>query len=381
MNTAKFNPNVRSLYKDIIEKNIIHNPADNFEYLPPRYGPPLIGCSQPLIGGGRFRENALASQNGHYPSIEAVESSTMGGFYGRSPHNIRVGSGRRVGKCGGVAILKHRVKPALMHELDSDYLPASDPHGSGRPRRLTNAIKKRILEQHPDLMEHHLAGGKIEWKKIWNQIKGVAGTVGKVANNPLVQQFTPDEYKDTLKNTANIANTVSGMGRPQRLTNAIKQRILQQHPQLLQHHLAGGKINWTKIWNGIKGVSGTIGKVASHPLVQQYTPDEYKDTLKTTGDIANAIHGSGAKQFFKDFGTGFKKGFKGSLNVASKILPVVSVFQPELAPLAAASIGANKAFGGGVRRRAGERSGGKRFVKGSPEAKQFMAKLRSMRRQ
>ena len=369
MNTAKFNPNVRSLYKDIIEKNIIHNPADNFEYLPPRYGPPLIG-------GGRFRENVLASQNGHYPSIEAVENSTMGGFYGRSPHNTRVGSGRRVGKCGGVAILKHRVKPALMHEIDSDYLPASNPHGSGRPMRLTNAIKKRILEQHPDLMQHHLAGGKIEWKKIWNQIKGVAGTVGKVANNPLVQQFTPDEYKDTLKNTGNVANAISGMGRP-RLTNAIKQRILQQHPQLLEHHLAGGKIEWKKLWNNIKGVAGTVGKVASHPLVQQYTPDEYKDTLKSTGDIANAIHGAG---FWKDFGTGFKKGFKGSLNVASKILPVATAFAPELAPLTLATVGANKAFGG-RRKRAGERSGGKRFVKGSPEAKQFMAKLRSMRRQ
>ena len=50
--------------------------------------------------------------------------------------------------------------------------------------------------------------------------------------------------------------------------------------------------------------------------------------------------------FWKDFGTGFKSGFKGANKVASKILPIASIFQPELAPLAAASIAANKAMGG-----------------------------------
>ena len=86
MNTVKFNANVRNLFKNILKKNIIDNPNDNWDYLPPRYGQPL------RIGGKRVRDNALSSQNPHYPSIEAVEDSNMGVFYGRADHNIRVGS-------------------------------------------------------------------------------------------------------------------------------------------------------------------------------------------------------------------------------------------------------------------------------------------------
>jgi hypothetical protein len=86
--TAQFNPKVRALYENIISQNVI--PRDQFEYMPQRYG------------GGRIREDVLPGNNGHYPSIEQVEHSNMGGFYGRASHPIAVGSGR---KCGGVGIL------------------------------------------------------------------------------------------------------------------------------------------------------------------------------------------------------------------------------------------------------------------------------------
>jgi hypothetical protein len=162
-----------------------------------------------------------------------------------------------------------------------------------------------------------------------------------------------------------------------RLTNAIKQRILSQHPELMEEHLSGGKIDWNNIWNNIKKGASFVSKAA--PIVSSLAPEEYRDTINKTGDISGKISGMGRKKvgrpkkhythhdirmvepverhhkldgagFWKDFGTGFKSGFKGANKVASKILPIASIFQPELAPLAAASIAANKAMGG-VRRR------------------------------
>jgi hypothetical protein len=295
-NFVKLNSNVRHLFKNIIQKNIIDNPNDNFDYLPARYGPPL------RIGGGRVRHNALSSQNPYYPSIEAVEDSNFGGAYGRADHNIRVGSGRRA----GIAIMKNRVAPHLIHELDMDYMPThtiESIHGSGRAPRLTNAIKHHILQTHPELLEHHLAGGKIDWKKIWSGIKSTAGVVGKVASNPITKAFIPQEYHDTLDKTGQVANAVNGMGR-------------------------------------------------------------------------RSCKGGNAKQFFQDFGHGFVKGIKGTTKVASKILPVATVFAPELAPLAAASVAANKAMGG--RRRKVTKKG--HLVKGSQSAKEFMAHIRSLRK-
>lgn len=298
-NLVKFNPNVRNLYKNILQKNIVDNPQDNLDYLPARYG-------QPLIGGGRFRNNALSSQNPHYPSIEAVENSNMGGAYGRANHNMRVGSGRKAPR-DGIAIMKNRVKPALIHELNMDYMPTSTAesiHGGARHPRLTNAIKQRILESHPELMDHHLAGGKINWKQVWNGIKSTAGVVGKIASNPITKAFIPEEYHDTLDKTGQVSNAISGMGR--------------------------------------------------RKCVER---------------------GGNAKQFFKDFGHGFKIGLKGATNVASKVLPIAAAFQPELIPLAGATIAANKAMGG--KRKV---TGKAYLVKGSQAAREHMAKLRAMRK-
>ena len=53
--------------------------------------------------------------------------------------------------------------------------------------------------------------------------------------------------------------------------------------------------------------------------------------------------------FWKDFGDGFVKGIKGSTKVASKVLPIVTAFAPEIAPLTGAVMATNaiinKGFG------------------------------------
>jgi hypothetical protein len=238
----------------------------------------------------------------------------------------------------------------MLHNFDDD----ENFTGGGR---LTNAIKQRILETHPELHRIHLSGGKINWKSIWDGIKKGASVVSKVASNPLVQQYTPDEYKDILKKTGDISGAISGSGR---LTKAIKQRILETHPELHRIHLSGGKINWKSIWDGIKKGANVVSKVASNPLVQQFTPDEYKDTLKKTGDISGAISGMGRVSggvngagFWKDFGDGFVKGFKGSTKVASKVLPIMTAFAPEIAPLTGAVVAADKLINKGSGRRRG----------------------------
>jgi hypothetical protein len=169
--TAQFNPDVRNLYEGIVKKNVVHNARDTFEYLPERYGPEV---PQRLIGGGRVREEVLPGNNGHYPPTEAIEENHEGGFYGRYSHPTKVGSGR---KYGGVGVIRHRVEP-YANELDMDYLGGARtfaPHLASKAPRLTAAIKQRILQQHPHLMEHHLAGGKIDWAKIWKGIKSTAG--------------------------------------------------------------------------------------------------------------------------------------------------------------------------------------------------------------
>ena len=192
--TAQFNPEVRALYEDIIKRNVV--PRDEFDYMPQRYG------------GGRVREEALCGNDGHYPSISQIENSNFGGAYGRSPHPIAVGSGR---KCGGIGVLKQaRVEP-FINELDQDYMPVSASHGSGRAPRLTKKLKEQILAQHPQLMAHHLRGGAINWGKIWKGIKDTASFVSKAA--PVVSSLSGPEYSDTIDKVGNVSGAISGMGR------------------------------------------------------------------------------------------------------------------------------------------------------------------------
>ena len=272
--TVQFNPDVRALYEEIIKRNVVHNPRDEFEYMPERYG------------GGRVRDMALSGNDAHFPSNEQIIHSNMGGAYGRASHPIAVGSGRYERRCGGVGILKQRVEP-FMNELDMDYMPVSASHGAGRKPRLTNKIKQMLLEQHPMLMQHHLAGGKIDWGKIWKGIKDVGSFVSKAA--PIVSSLAPEEYRDTIDKTGDISGKISGLGR-------------------------GGSMNLMA------------------------------DLL---GNYATRKRGGNAKQFFKDFGTGFKQGIKQSARIAAPALSVASIFQPELAPLAMATGIASKAMGNG----------------------------------
>ena len=199
----------------------------------------------------------------------------------------------------------------------------------------------------------------------------------RVRDHPLAGYTAYSEEPSTLavpgptllNRTFNISpEQYEGSGR---ITKAFKQRMLSQHPELMKEHLSGGKIDWKNIWNNIKKGAHFVSKAA--PIISEFAPDEYKDTINKTGDISGKISGMGRRGrpkkhyvhhdkrivepverhhkldgagFWKDFGEGFKKGIKGSNKIASKILPIASIFQPELAPLAAASIAANKAMGG-----------------------------------
>ena len=156
-----------------------------------------------------------------------------------------------------------------------------------------------------------------------------------------------------------------GAGRAPRLTKRMKEQILAEHPMLMQHHLSGGKIDWGKIWKGIKDTASFVSKAA--PIAQQLAPEEYRDTIGKVGNVSGAISGMGRKRyahkaihpssvgagFWQDFGHGFKKGFKDTAKIASPILDVASAFNPELAPVALGVHAVNAAMGGRHVRRAG----------------------------
>jgi len=269
--TVQFNPDVRALYEEIIKRNVVHNPRDNFDYMPQRYG------------GGRVREEALCGNDGHYPSISQIENSDFGGAYGRASHPIVVGGSR---KCGGVGVLKQaRVEP-FINELDQDYFPISASHGSGRAPRLTKAMKQQILDMHPELKAHMLRGGKVDFKKLWGQIKSGLNVVSKAA--PIISSIAPEEYRDTINKTGDISGKISNIGGRRK--------------------------------------AGSMSLAAD-----------------LIGNYATRRRGRG---FWQDFGKGFKQGFKETAKIAAPALGVASIFQPELAPLAAATGLASKAMGG-----------------------------------
>ena len=63
------------------------------------------------------------------------------------------------------------------------------------------------------------------------------------------------------------------------------------------------------------------------------------------GIIEDLFTGKSARKFWGDVGRGFKKGFTGVSRVAAPILDVVSIFQPELAPVAMGVNLLNKGIG------------------------------------
>jgi hypothetical protein len=161
-----------------------------------------------------------------------------------------------------------------------------------------------------------------------------------------------------------------GSGRAPRLTKAMKQQILDMHPELKAHMLRGGKVDWGKIWKGVKDTLGFVSKAA--PLAAQIAGPEYSDTIGKVGDISGAISGMGRRKagsmslaadlignyatrrrgrgFWQDFGKGFKTGLKDISGVAAKAAPIGMLLAPEFAPEIGA-VGAlsgitNKALGG-----------------------------------
>lgn len=289
--TAQFNPEVRDLYEEIIKRNVV--PRDEFDYMPQRYG------------GGRVREEALCGNDGHYPSISQIENSNFGGAYGRSEYPIAVGSGR---KCGGVGVLKQaRVEP-FINELDQDYMPVSASHGAGRAPRLTKAIKQQILDMHPELKAHMLRGGKVDFKKLWGQIKSGLNVVSKAA--PIISSIAPEEYRDTINKTGDISGKISGMGRRKK--------------------------------------AGSMAQMAAIDLARR---------------AMSKRKGAG---FWQDFSKGFKTGLKDITGVAAKAAPIGMALMPEFAPEIGA-VGAlsgitNKALGGRRKRMTLPKSGHKREV-------------------
>jgi hypothetical protein len=74
---------------------------------------------------------------------------------------------------------------------------------------------------------------------------------------------------------------------------------------------------------------GRPKKHYTHHDVRLYEPEEHHQRVDGAG-------------FWKDFGHGFVQGIKGSTKVASKILPIATMLQPELAPLTGAVLATNK---------------------------------------
>lgn len=220
-------------------------------------------------------------------------------------------------------------------------------------RQLANDIRDNIdryLSTHPQaesLSSSYLTGGKrirAHPQAGFTSYSQDPATLVPSHGNLMLNTFNDDTYQG------------SGRKPTQRLTNAIKQRILNEHPELQKIHLSGGKIDFKKIFENMKKGLHFVSKAA--PIISSLAPEEYKDTINKTGDISGKISGMGRVSnckegagFWKDFGDGFMKGIKGSTKVASKILPIVTAFQPELAPLTGAVIGANQILNKGSGRR------------------------------
>jgi hypothetical protein len=208
-NLAQLNPNVRSLYENIIKKNIVYNPQYNLEQFPELYQNPKK--FQRMIGGTRLQQTVTSGNDGHFPSIEQVEDNDSGGFYGRTRYSHPISGGMRKPSRSSIGILKQRVPTGLVNDMEMNYIPSGEYHGSGRPPRLTNAIKQKILMMHPELQQIHMSGGAINWNKIWSNIKKSASFVSKAA--PIVSSLAPEEYRDTINKTGDISGKISGLGR------------------------------------------------------------------------------------------------------------------------------------------------------------------------
>jgi hypothetical protein len=139
----------------------------------------------------------------------------------------------------------------------------------------------------------------------------------------------------------------------------------------------GGKV--MDVFKSIGRAAAPIAKDIFHDVIVPEGTRLAKDYVKKKMGGKRIVKGAG---FWKDFGEGFKKGIKMSNKVASKVLPIATIFQPELAPFAAASVAADKAMGGARSGGAAElyppavmgMSGGSRKSQRGELIKQIMAK-------
>lgn len=89
-----------------------------------------------------------------------------------------------------------------------------------------------------------------------------------------------------------------------------------------------------------------------HPEVRKQLAKALNDFMRMSkknqrggGILEDWFTGKKAKHFWKNFGHGFVKGFTGVSKIAAPILDVVSIFQPELMPVALGVHALNKGVG------------------------------------
>jgi len=119
----------------------------------------------------------------------------------------------------------------------------------------------------------------------------VVGSGRKCGGVGVLKQAKVEPFINELDMDYMPVSSSHGAGRAPRLTKAMKERILAEHPMLMQHQMRGGKIDWKKIWQGIKDTASFVSKAA--PVAAQLAGPEYADTIGKVGDVSGAISGMG----------------------------------------------------------------------------------------
>jgi len=117
------------------------------------------------------------------------------------------------------------------------------------------------------------------------------GSGRKCGGVGVLKQAKVEPFINELDQDYMPVSSAHGAGRAPRLTKAIKQQILDMHPELKAHMLRGGAVNWGKIWKGVKDTLGFVSKAA--PIAAQIAGPEYSDDINKVGNISGAISGMG----------------------------------------------------------------------------------------
>ena len=187
------------------------------------------------------------------------------------------------------ALYEDIIKRNVVPRDEFDYMPQR--YGGGRVREEAlcgNDGHYPSISQ----IENSNFGGAYGRSEYPIQVGGSrkCGGVG-VLKQAIVEPFVNELDQDYFPVSAS-----HGAGRAPRLTKAIKQQILDMHPELKAHMLRGGAVNWGKIWKGVKDTLGFVSKAA--PIVSSLAPEEYRDTINKTGNVSGAISGMGRGGMF-----------------------------------------------------------------------------------